>query len=448
MDEAPVLPTAQVVVGTPEFYEQPPPRYTIARGRSRVEPIDLVDSMTGQVTRLQTDDGHAIFGAMDDRYLLWWGAGVLHVRQLETGVDLTTFPSSQANPYVPPQMAGDWLAFGYYNQTGTTYTDYTLFAANLATHEIITLTRSLNTPIGSRIDLAFGISEQLAAWIIPPNTIAVYDLETRRELIQLTDATSAFEDHSDRPILAVTPGESVITWTDLYGYDLITQSYFRIENQKPADWGDGLIRDMSRIQEKNRILTWYFEMKDGTQRHVRAPLLDATPSTAPCIADQNLVANGDLESTTDHTLWQQRDNEADLLINDPPTGLADGGAWAIRLGRFANSHAAIRQRIEIPSGVGALTLAFDVRALSWDFWGGDRLQIDLVDPLTGDSLLATPVQWTNVQLASGDWLPMQVTIEQWPGINTPVDLVFAVQTDWAFPTDFTIDNIQLMTTCQ
>jgi len=57
------------------------------------------------------------------------------------------------------------------------------------------------------------------------------------------------------------------------------------------------------------------------------------------------------------------------------------------------------------------------------------------------------VQWTNVQLASGGWLPMQVTIEQWPGINTPVDLVFRTQTDWAFPTDFTLDNIRLTTTC-
>ncbi len=42
---------------------------------------------------------------------------------------------------------------------------------------------------------------------------------------------------------------------------------------------------------------------------------------------------------------------------------------------------------------------------------------------------------------------MQVTIQNWPGINTPVELVFQVQTDWALPTDFVIDNIQLTTTC-
>lgn len=205
---------------------------------------------------------------------------------------------------------------------------------------------------------------------------------------------------------------------------------------------------MSRIHEENRVLSWSFTYEDGTTRHVRAPLLDATPSTEPCIANQNLVQNGDLESIADHALWQQRDTASDLIVDELPPGLTDGGAWAIRLGRYADSHATIRQRIEIPSGVSALTLAFDVRALSWDFWGGDRLQVDLIDPLTGHSRLATPVQWTNVELAGDDWLLMQVAIEKWPGINTPVELVFQVQTDWALPTDFIIDNIQLTTTCQ
>lgn len=51
------------------------------------------------------------------------------------------------------------------------------------------------------------------------------------------------------------------------------------------------------------------------------------------------------------------------------------------------------------------------------------------------------------RLASGDWIPLQVVIENWPGIDTPVILVLRTQTDWAFPTDFTIDNVQLITTC-
>ncbi len=43
---------------------------------------------------------------------------------------------------------------------------------------------------------------------------------------------------------------------------------------------------------------------------------------------------------------------------------------------------------------------------------------------------------------------MQLEIQRWPGINTPVVLVFATQTDWALPTDFTLDNIGLITACQ
>lgn len=44
-------------------------------------------------------------------------------------------------------------------------------------------------------------------------------------------------------------------------------------------------------------------------------------------------------------------------------------------------------------------------------------------------------------------MPLQVAIQDWPGIDTPVHLVFRAQTDWAFPTDFTVDNVQLATTC-
>lgn len=46
----------------------------------------------------------------------------------------------------------------------------------------------------------------------------------------------------------------------------------------------------------------------------------------------------------------------------------------------------------------------------------------------------------------------------WPGMaalqvahpvptNTPVNLVFRAQTDWVFPTDFTLDQVKLLTHC-
>ena len=31
--------------------------------------------------------------------------------------------------------------------------------------------------------------------------------------------------------------------------------------------------------------------------------------------------------------------------------------------------------------------------------------------------------------------------------DTPIDLVFRTQTDWAFPTDFTLDQVNLLTHC-
>ena len=196
------------------------------------------------------------------------------------------------------------------------------------------------------------------------------------------------------------------------------------------------------------MLSWTFEMRDGTQRHVRAPLLDATPSTAPCVDGQNLVQNGNLEDIAAHNVWQQSGSASDLIVNELPPNAPQAGQWAIRLGRYSNAQPTIQQTLNIPSGVKHIQLAFDVRASSWDIWGGDQLQVDLIDPVTNQSILVTPVQWTNRQLASGGWVPLQVDIQDWPGIDTPLQLVFRAQTDWAFPTDFIVDNIRFITACQ
>jgi len=440
-------PTPQVRVGTPEFYDKPVnQRYTYRNeypeDRTKWLPLYLIDTETGLETRLGDDSYAAAFAAMDENYLLWFFRG-LHAYEFATGEDKVV--STAVNGHITPQMAGQWIAFARYNHEEHPPTG-TLYAANLETQEVITLTQRLGTQGDGDLGAYFGISPYLVAWFEPPQTIVVYDLHTRREVTRLVDLDAAFNERYV-PIFDLTPGQTIVTWGSSYGYDLVTQSYFRITRVRPPGAEDLLLHSIGRAREENRMIYWELTLTDITRRYVRAPLLDATPSNEPCIANQNLVQNGDFEAPADHDLWQQRDNIANLLINDAPPGLANGGDWALRLGRFADNHAAIRQHIEIPSGVSSLTLTFDVRALSWDFWGGDRLQIDLVDPLTGNSLLATPVQWTNVQLASGGWLPMQVTIEQWPGINTPVDLVFQVQTDWALPTDFTVDNVKLTTTC-
>jgi hypothetical protein len=108
----------------------------------------------------------------------------------------------------------------------------------------------------------------------------------------------------------------------------------------------------------------------------------------------------------------------------------------------------VQQVLTIPSGVKGMHLQFDVQASSWDRWGGDYLEVDLVDSGSGQSVLVTPVRWNNRQLATGDWLPLDIQITDWPGIDTPVSLVFRGVTDWAFPTDFTLDNIKLTTLCQ
>ncbi len=433
--------------GDAEFYAKPVNnryryRNEFPADQTQRLPLYLIDTETGQETRLGDDSHAAVFGALDEAYLLWFFGGEFHAYHLATGED--TWVATLGGYLSFPQIADVWVAFGEYNGGGSSFA--TLYAANLQTGELITLTQKLAAG-DAWVNGYFGISSQLAAWFEPPSTIVVYDLNVHSEITRLTNINVVFnEQYLD--VYDLTPGETVVTWSRNYGYDLVTHSYFSIGNIRPPDRGNQLTSDMSRIQEQERMLSWTFDMKDGTQRHVRAPLLDATPSTALCVDGQNLVQNGDLEDIGTQNLWQQSGNASDLIVNDLPPDSPHAGQWAIRLGRYSNAQPALQQTLNIPSGVKGITLAFDVRAHSWDIWGGDQLQVDLIDPVTNQSILVTPVQWNNVQLASGDWVPMQVSIENWPGIDTPLNLVLRAQTDWAFPTDFTVDNIRFITACQ
>jgi hypothetical protein len=443
-------PTPQVVMGTPE--EGPPTgptRYTyrneIPEDRSKPQPLYLIDTQTGQETRLGDDSGAAFFGVMDEQHLVWYFGG-FHAYTLATGEDMLI--SKVGNPGIHPQISGDWVAFGNYNGNGSKLA--TLYAANVQTQEIITLTQELPAR-DAMVNWYFGISPQLAAWysgIYPnPPEIVVYDLATHSVVTRLTDFNAPFNEQMPT-IYDLSPGETVVTWSGNYGYDLVTQSYFRTPTRFPPNWVPQPSYAISPLREKDRILSWSFSLYNGTQRHVSAPLIDATPSATPCVEGQNLVQNGDLEDLATHTVWQQRGNASNLLINDPPPGSPQEGQWAIRLGRYRNAQQEVRQLLEIPSGVKTLGLHFDIQVGTWDVWGGDRLEVEFIDPATGQSLLTTPVRWNSRQLPTGSWVSLEVQVEGWPGIDTPVYLVLRGVTDWAIPTDFTVDNIRLVTRCQ
>jgi len=439
-------PIPQVVVGTPEYYTKTAPtRYTYRNeypaDRTKWQTLYLLDIQTGQETRLGDDSHSAVFGTMNDDYLLWYFKANLHAYHLATGQD--TLIAKRASDSVHPQISDNWVAFGA--EQG--YQNGNLYAANLQTHAIITLTHDLGTRGDWDLSAYFGISPFLAAWYERPQTIVVYDLQRQQVITRLVDVDTVFK-QKYIPIFGLSPGETIVTWGRSYGYDLVTHSFFRIHQLVPPNWDNAPIVDVGRIHESNRILDWSIQMQDGTERFIKAPLIDATPSAVPCSEGQNLVQNGNLEDIAAHNLWQQKGSSSDLIVNDLPPNAPQAGQWAIRLGRYSNSQQTIQQTLNIPSNVKRITLAFDVRASSWDIWGGDQLQVDLIDPMTNQSVLATPIEWTNRQLANGGWMPLQVDIQDWPGIDTPLQLVFRATTDWAFPTDFTLDNIRFTTACQ
>ncbi|MFN8488723.1 MAG: hypothetical protein U0350_14070 [Caldilineaceae bacterium] len=447
----------QVVVGTPAaaLATPTPAQYTYQNefpaDRSKPLPLYITNPQTAVTTRLGDDTGSAVFGTQNEHYLLWHFVCIHPCHTLQEGLYVYTFAtqenhllSTASNSSIHPKLVGDWVAFGHYAPAPPRAA---LYAANLQTHEVITLTHELNA-IDASVNGDFGISSRLAAWYTFSGTpqIIVYDLTLHGVVATLSNYDSIFNEHGTS-VFALSPGESVVTWSRNFGYDLVTGSYFRIPEIYPPNWDGQLTTTMSPITEQGRELSWTFSMKDGTQRYIKAPLIDATPSAAPCVEGQNLVQNGDLEDIAAHNLWQQGGSSSDLIVNDLPPNAPQAGQWAIRLGRYSNSQQTIQQTLNIPSNVKHITLAFDVRASSWDIWGGDQLQVDLIDPVTNQSILATPVQWTNRQLANGGWIPLQVDIQDWPGIDTPLYLVFRATTDWAFPTDFTLDNIRFLTAC-
>ncbi|MCX6045633.1 MAG: hypothetical protein NT075_11020, partial [Chloroflexi bacterium] len=378
----------QVRVGTPVEGPAITPRYTYRNefpaDRTKPLPLKLIDAQSGRETRLGDDNDAAFFGVMNETDLIWYFQG-FHAYTLATGEDALL--STHGTPSIHPQLAGDWVAFGEPNG-GETRTA-TLYAANLRTHEIITLTKELNDR-DAYVNEYFGISPRLAAWYDAvygkPVGLVIYDLASHTQLVKLTTWESAFNEQNV-VVHDVSAGETVITWDDFYAYDLVTQSYFHIADFHPPNWVIPPIFEWGRITEKGRVLSQTLYLKDGTQRTISAPLLDATPSTAPCIEGQNLVQNGDLENVATHNAWQQSGNPSALIVNDLPPNSSQAGQWAIRLGRYSNAQPTIQQTLNIPSGVKHISLAFDVRASSWDIWGGDQLQVDLIDPVTNQSIL-------------------------------------------------------------
>ncbi|MCX6050087.1 MAG: hypothetical protein NT075_33740, partial [Chloroflexi bacterium] len=212
---APAIP--QVVVGTPTLYNKPSnTRYTYRNeypaDRTQWQTLYVIDTATGQETRLGDDSNAAVFGTMNEEYLLWFFDGDLHAYRLATGQD--RFIAQLGSPLSIPQISDNWVAFGEDNG----YQSANLYATNLQTQEIITLTHDLGSRGDWDLNAYFGISPFLVAWFEAPQTIVVYDLQSRQEITRLVDVDTTFH-QKDIPIFGLSPGETIVTWGRSYGYD-------------------------------------------------------------------------------------------------------------------------------------------------------------------------------------------------------------------------------------
>ncbi|MFN8488730.1 MAG: hypothetical protein U0350_14105 [Caldilineaceae bacterium] len=372
----------QVVAASPVEIPAPPTpaadryktRNEFPADRSQPLPLYLVDTTTGQEIRLGDDSGEALYEqARNERYLLWWFGcrpkcptwrNGLHAYVFATGED--RFVAADAGGS-RPKLYSDWVAYPTF-YGGPKQAKLTL--VNLATQEIITFTTEVFDRLGDSDHLAIG--ERLAAWVtaphaqssteITPATLRIYDLAAHPITTLVLDQPSTPMLTTDS-MYSLAANETVVTWGREYGYDVVTGSFFTftLTTRPWTAWG-GEVVYISPVEEKDRMLHWYIQTKDATKYYLQAPLIDATPSAAPCVEGQNLVQNGDLEDSAAHNVWQQNGSPSDLIVNELPPNPPQAGQWAIRLGRYSNSQQTIQQTVNLPSNVKHITLAFDVRA--------------------------------------------------------------------------------------
>jgi hypothetical protein len=261
----------------------PPSRYSVeteAIGGDTLKPaLYVVDSQTGNRVRLGDDSGATRFGAMSDKYVVWYflcdpcpntGLG-LYAYNLHTGenVLIATKFVSAINAI---KISNQWAT--YLGSVSHSAYIYTMYAYHLITGETVLIADDVVSP-GSRGPIYSSVNENKIAWLAADPTkfglsLKVYDFATQTTSLPIQPQTfSAPRD--------LSVSRNLIMWREggWWGYDLTREALFTIPVVPPG-WDATSIQNIGPVTAQGSQLFWMLEV-GGQTHHFTAPVTERGP---------------------------------------------------------------------------------------------------------------------------------------------------------------------------
>jgi Peptidase family M23 len=192
------------------------------------------------------------------------------------------------------------------------------------------------------------------------------------------------------------------------------------------------------------------ELPTPTHTPIPSPTPLPTPTHTPtptCVGGRDLVKNGNFENVVEHALWVSNSPDIALITAYITTPEPDYG---LLLGYENNADHQIHPQITVPHNTKSLTLKFYVyvRSQEWAPFNYDYLYIELLDDATSRLLLEQQIEpITNRFSPQGVWVQQTYRIDNANQLAHPIKLAFRATTNWALPTAFYVDIVQLITGC-
>jgi len=232
----------------------------VAGGPTYWRALYLVDSSSGNRIRLGNDSGTAIYGAMSDKYFLWFFLcdvcqdvkSGLHAYSLKTGED-AWLADNVYRTFGSVKIAGDWVT---YIRITSKY-PAELYAHNLATGDTNLVA---NDVLRDSMNSLFSeVNEDKVAWIAidlkaQKASLKVYDLATRtvQDLETPTQYLSLARD--------LSVSNQLVLWRNdgWWGYDLTQEALFTIPVVPPG-WENVPVEKVGPVMAKGNQLYWSLE---------------------------------------------------------------------------------------------------------------------------------------------------------------------------------------------
>lgn len=257
-----------------------PPRYeavnTMVTDTTHITYVlTITDTATGAQVRLGSDNGSAVLGINNDKYLVWTlfcdsckeMIGGMYVYDLATGTQHFVTDKLAGSTY--PKLDKDWAVYPYVPDPRPSSLGAwaQLYAYNIPTKETIHLTDELYWPHSGVRD-RFAVGGDKIVWLTGPPTpeMHIYDLSARQELpVKLPIGIGI--------PLKLSVQEDVVIWWDEYwhGYDIDNSTYFAIPVVPPG-WEKVRIENIDDIRVTDRQLSWGLQV-DGKWHYFTAPLM-------------------------------------------------------------------------------------------------------------------------------------------------------------------------------